>query len=1129
MFFRSRLEKLRKVWILGSILCCLGWLAFPQAGNCQEVKRISLEAKDELLGDVLDRLGEAYGKKFFYSEKQVDARQKVTVSLKNVTLAEALKAIFGGKEVRYEENENFVMIREVRNAVSTEHCKVRGVVRDENNYPMPGVTVVLKGTSMGFASDMEGNFKGELPGRLPMTLVFSFVGYETQEVTVKDTAALTVKMVPEVRQVDEVVVTGYANVKKESFTGAAVRVEKEDLLRVSSRNVIQALQVFDPSLRIMKNNEMGSDPNTMPEFYIRGRSGMGVMELDRTAVSRTELQNNPNQPLFIMDGYEVTVDKVYDFDPNRIESVTILKDAAATALYGSRAANGVIVIETVAPQPGKLRVSYDFTGELTVPDISDYNLMDASEKLEAERLAGFYDYNPEEHITSYHSKLKECQQKLNNVKAGVNTDWIALPLRNPFNHKHSLFVEGGSDAVRFGITMRYDMQNGVMKGSDRSRFGASFQLDYRTEKLQLRNEVSYDVTKGKDSPYGDFSEYTTRLPYVSYKDAEGNYLETLPWHSTSTVTGNSNNPYYEAKLMKNFSYQNYSTLTDNLGVNWYIMDGLQAKGQFSITKTDEWSENFVDPESGTFKADPFSEQDEFLEKGSLLKTDSETITWSFKAFANYVKTLGKHNVNFSVGVELNETRYQYESQNFRGFPSGELHSPMYAETADDPSFSDNHTRLSSVYAALNYSFQDIYLLDASWRTDGSSEFGTDNKTASFYAAGVGVNFHKYAFLSNCAWLSQLRLTGTYGQTGKVNFPPYAAKHTYQIMDTYYGTGNGVNLFYMGNDDLTWEKTNEVNVRFVLGLFQENITLEADWYNKQTKDLITDVTIPTSTGYSSYKDNLGEVRNRGYELILRANVFHNEDWDVILHGNLAHNENKIMKISESLKDYNNRVDEEFAKFEENTNDLTYAKPLMKYEEGGSLTSIWGMKSLGINPSDGQEIFVNRDGRISYDWVSSEQQILGDTEPEAQGSFGVNLRYKNFTMFASFLYEFGAQAYNSTLVEKVECVDLRYYNADKRVLTERWQHAGQATQLKDIADRTETTRPTSRFVQDYNAIDFTSFSLSYDFNTELIRKIGMSMLRLQFQMTDVAHISNVKQERGLTYPYSRTFNLSVNVTF
>lgn len=1117
---KRNINNLLRWYLLLAFTLCFTPLTFAEDGSQIQDKIISVDFKNETLANVLKELKTKTGYEFLYNLEIINKAPRVTVKAENKPFTEVLTRCLENTDFTYQIIDETVVIKlkEEKNA-TTQNKEISGIVVDENNAPLPGTTIMIKGTQVGTATDKDGKFKLTLPNIKDITLVASFLGFETQEIKVTDQKEIRIVLQEKKESLKDVVVTGYANVKKSSFTGTAIRVEKKDLLKVASRNVIAALQVFDPSLRIMKNNDMGSDPNTVPEFYIRGRSGVGVMELDKNSVSRTALQNNPNSPLFIMDGYEVKIDKVYDFDPNRIANITILKDAAATALYGSRAANGVIVIETVAPQPGQLRVSYDFTGELTVPDISDYNLMNASEKLEAERLAGFYESDSP---VQYQSMQKEYVDKMNNIMAGVNTDWISLPLRNPFNHKHSLFIEGGSNDFRFGITMRYDEQNGVMKESGRTRTGTSFMLDYRVKNLQLRNEVSYDVTKGKNSPYGDFSEYTRRLPYVSYKDINGNYVNDLQWHQNETRL----NPYYEAKLMKNFSNNNYSSLTDNLGVNWYISDGLQMKAQFSITKTDEWSSIFVDPESATFKS---NDEDLSVSKGTLDKSKAETINWNFKAFANYVKTIGNHNINFSAGVELNESKYSYTSTTYRGFPSGELSSPMYAEKSDAPTFSDNHTRLSSVYAALNYSFQDIYLLDASYRMDGSSEFGVDNKTASFYAVGAGVNFHKYGFMQGLEKISQLRLTGTYGQTGKVNFPAYAAKHTYQISDKYYGTGNGLTLFYMGNDNLTWEKTNELNIRFVLGLLNDNITVEADWYNKLTKDLITDVTIPVSTGFESYKDNLGEVRNRGYELILRANVYKTQKWDVILYGNVAHNKNRIMKISESLKAYNTRVDEEFGKFEDAKRDLTFAKPLMKYEEGGSLTSIWGMKSLGINPSDGKEIFINRDGTISYDWVSSQQQILGDTEPDAQGSFGVNLRYKNFSLFASFMYEFGAQAYNSTLVEKVECVDLRYQNADKRVLTQRWESAGQRTPLKDIKDRSETTRPTSRFVQDYNALDFTSLSLSYDFDREVIRRLGLSMLRLQFQMGDVAHISNVKQERGLSYPFSRTFNFSLNATF
>ena len=682
MFFPRRWGKLKRTWFLGCVLCCVGWLFAPQAGYAQDVKRISLEAKDESLGEVLERLGEAYGKKFFYSERVVDVNERVTVNLKNATLDEALKAIFKGKEVRYEENENFVAIREVRNAVTVERILVRGVVRDENNYPLPGVTVVLKGTSIGFASDMEGNFHGELAGKLPLTLVFSFVGYETQEVTVKDTAALTVKMVPEVRQVDEVVVTGYANVKKSSFTGNAVKVDKEDLFKVSPTNVIDALQVFDPSLRIMKNNEMGSDPNTMPEFYIRGRSGIGVMELDKSSVSEAALSNNPNSPIFIMDGFEVSVQKVYDFDPNRIESITILKDAAATAIYGSRAANGVVVIETVAPQPGRLNVAYTFTGALTAPDLSDYNLMNASEKLEAERLAGFYEVDEDE--KGNYSLLSEYENKLAAVKRGINTDWLAQPLQNEFNHTHSLAIQGGTDNLRFNVDLNYDKQRGVMKESFRERMGGGFYVDYRIKGLQLKNQISYEVVKSENSPYGSFSEYTKMLPYDTFKDGEGNYVESVTaWHSGMSTK----NPLYEAVTLNNYDKTRIQDLTDNLSINWYLTNTLYFKGQVAVTMSEAEVKTFKDPLSQDFNGVEDSE------KGSLDITNTKVVTWNTNFVLNYVQTIKKHNMNFSLGINTNTSTTTTQVANYRGFPSGEFSSPAFAEEIMDvPSYSDNKSR-----------------------------------------------------------------------------------------------------------------------------------------------------------------------------------------------------------------------------------------------------------------------------------------------------------------------------------------------------------------------------------------------------------------------------------------------------
>lgn len=1091
--------------------------------NSNAQHRLNVKMGETTFEELFQEIRKQTGCIVMYNSDMLDKNAKIKVDFEGIELVDLLEKVLSGRGLTFEINQEFVIL--MKTSQKTEEQKkitITGIVKDKQGEPLIGVTVLVKGTSIGVVTDTLGKYKITLPERKDLVLVYSFVGMQNKEVKIVNQREVNVVLEEDKVTLDDVVVTGYATVKKSSFTGNSVKVDREDLLKVSSGNVVDILQVFDPSLRIMRNNEMGSDPNTVPEFYIRGRSGIGVMELDKEDVSKSALANNPNAPVFIMDGFEVTMEKVYDFDPNRIESITILKDAAATAMYGSRAANGVVVIETVAPKAGKLQVNYNFTGALTVPDLSDYNLMNATEKLEAERLAGLY----ESDVTStYYTLQSEYLTKLGNVLKGVNTDWISQPLRNEFNHKHSLYVVGGSDNIRFGVDLKYDNQNGVMKKSWRNRVGAGFSIDYRIHNFQIRNYITYDVVKANNSPYGKFSDYTKKLPYDPIKDTNGDWLKaTKFWHSGAV---NTVNPLYEAEMLKSLDKNGYDELVDNLSINWYGAGGLQVKGQLSVTKRENWTKVFVDPASEQF-GDPTN-----VKRGSLTETTTKDLAVNMNLLLNYVKTIGAHNMNIALGINTVENKSSYFSASYLGFPSGTLNTPSYAEEiVAKPSVSDNHTRLFGSFATLNYTYNNIYLLDASFRLDGSSEFGTDKKYAPFYSVGVGLNLHNYSFMKKQDVVSQLRLTATHGQLGKTNFPPYAAKHTYRVSDTYYASGNGIYLFYMGNDKLKWEKTISNEVKLDLGLIRDAVLVKAAWYDKKTVDLITDVTIPASTGFTVYKDNLGEVRNRGIEIDVRATLYRTKDMLVSVFGNLAHNKNKILKISESLKAYNDRVDEKFEGYDESIfsqQDPQYNKPFMKYVEGGSLTSIFGMKSLGINPSDGKELYLNRNGSVTEDWKSQEQVILGNTEADAQGAFGLNLQYKSFSLFTTFLYEFGGQTYNSTLVEKVENVDLYNYNADKRVLTERWQKPGDVTRLKAIQDRGLTTRPTSRFVQDYNMLSFNSLTIQYDFNSALVSKIGVSMLRLSFNMKDIAVISSVKQERGLSYPYARTFNFTLNASF
>lgn len=1106
-------------------------MAFSQQG-------ITVQFERQSLVEVLRVLKEKTTYEFLYNDEEIKNVDNITRSFTNASIEEILTSCLSGTNYSFKLVNNLIVITpdDQKKEKTVEKISVHGKVLDEKGLPLPGVTILLKKTTLGIVTDVDGTFKLEFPKQDTMILQFSFVGMKTHEENIskiKDlTKELIIRMKPDVKEMDEVVVTGYANVKKESFTGSSISVKREDLLKASPTNVVQALASFDPSFRIQKSNVWGSDPNAIPEIYIRGRSGIGVKGLDQDALSKSALKNNPNLPTFIMDGFEVSVQKVYDLDPNRVESITILKDAAATAMYGSRAANGVVVITTRAPKPGEVTFSYNFTGTLSMPDLTDYNLADAREKLEIERLAGLYDYDPTD-INGYASRLNKYSERLVRIEEGVNTDWLSIPLRNALNHKHSFMVEGGNPDLRYALQADYNRDNGVMKGSYREKMNLGLNLIYTVKNFQVNNNITYGYTHGKESPYGSFSDYAHLQPYDRPYDKDGNLIETLEFTKNPSTETNLNNPLYEA-LLNNYQFDKQDEFIEQMLMQWFMTDYLTLKGQLALTKQLSKGERFIDPYSHNATARLSRESATY--NGDLYIDRTEMMKWDAQVALYFNKSFGLHNLNASATFNAISTKTETTSSHYRGFPSGEFHSPNYAaEIYLKPTKSENLTRLVGFLLSANYTWNDVYLADISARFDGSSEFGSDQKWAPFWSGGIGVNIHNYNFLKGNRIVNQLKLRVSYGQTGKVNFPAYSATTRYSAYDRWYTTGFGVYLKALGNKDLKWETTNKLNVGSDLTFWNDRINIVFDYYYNKTVDLITDVTLPGSAGFSSYKDNLGETLNEGIDLQVRFDIYKDKNWNVSLWGNLNHNENTILKISDALKEYNERVNDKYADAEKNQENGTmirddqYSEPEMKYEEGASLTSIFAMRSLGIDPVTGKEIFMERDGSVSKTWKAAEQVVVGDTEPKASGSFGCNLVYKNLSLFASFSYDWGKQIYNQTLVDQVENAEIETSNVDRRVLTDRWQKPGDIAPLKDIRESSRTTLPTSRFVQDENVLSLSSLTLSYDFNSEWLRKIYLKTLRLEFSTSEIFRVSSVKMERGTSYPFARSVNFSLRATF
>lgn len=996
------------------------------------------------------------------------------------------------------------------------------VIEKLSKEPMVGVTIRLDGHSTGVITDINGCYVLTLPEKGGL-VIYSYIGFETRKIKVTSRQKVDVQMVEATESIQEVIVTGYNSIQKESFTGNTTKIEKEDLLKVNPNNLISAIQTFDPSFRIQENLTAGSDPNSLPQFVLRGQTGIGETTLGQTStssISREVLSGNSNLPIFILDGFEVDVEKIYDLDMNSIHSINILKDAAATAMYGSRAANGVIVIERRAPEAGKFRVQYSGVLSAELPDLSSYNLMNAREKLETERLAGLYDSNTPE-IDPY---TNGYYQRLNNVLTGVDTYWLSQGLRTALNHKHSVFIDGGENDVRWGVELGFRGTEGVMKHSSRKNANAAFYVDYRIGGLQIKNKVTYTYNKSTDVPFNSFSDYSHLLPYMRLYDENGDYVRRL--EKFDGASGTQVNPLYEINFYNSFDHSGYDEVTDDLSLNWRITDGLRLRGQFSVLMRNSTGDLYKDPASASYSASTGNINGEKTES-----TQKRTVIDGSLSLM-YNNTFKGHNLNICLSSNMRQTQSTASETRYRGFPGGDLVSSNYAaEVYGKPSSSDNTTRLVGALLTSNYTYNNIYLADLTGRIDGSSEFGSDKRWSMFWSTGAGINIHNYDFMKSNELFSMLKFRASYGLTGKTNFSLYSAKDMYQLQtDSWYPTGYGVFLYQMGNPNLKWERKYTLDYGVEIGLWHDKIYLKASAYDERTIDLITDYTIPSSTGFTSYKENMGKVKNTGVELELRARLYSDRNWLFQLYGSFARNKNTIVEISQAMRDYNKRVEELFSGYNpESSSDSKYAKTYLKYYEGASLTSIYGMKSLGISPTNGKEIYLCRNGDVTDVWSADEWTIIGDTAPKGQGSFGYTLSYKQLSMFASFLYTFGGDAYNNTLVSYVENADIKNDNVDKRVLLDRWQKPGDITTMKDIRDRNVTTGASSRFVQKNNTLQWSSLTMSYNFRPEQLKKLHLSGLRLSFTMNDLFYWSTIRQERGLDYPYSRSFNLTTNIIF
>lgn len=1081
---------------LTSFLCMVGIMQVS-AMTYAQTGTVSILVKEASVLEIFRLIEAQSSYTFVFNNEQLNGVRPVSIEALDVKISSILDECLKGTDLNYELLDKVIVINRRGSASQTlpsPAIDLQGTVKDKDGNPLPGVSVFIKETTIGVATDADGKFKIELPKMDHIVLVFSFIGMEKQEVVYTGQKTLNVVLKEEMAEMDEVVVNGFFIRKKQSFTGAARTLSSQEILQIAPNNILQTLATLDPALNIQQNNEAGSNPNVVPDLVIRSTTSLA-----------TNNEVGLNAPLIVIDGVEQDLAALYDLDINDIERIDILKDASATALYGENAANGVIVIERKRVSQSPVRIRYTFTPQVSFADLSSYDVCNASQKLELERLAGLYTSTTGSLDQNYYDKLAL-------ISSGMDTDWKSKPIRNSFSHDHSLSISGRGSGLDYNINANYSNTDGVMKDDGRDKYGMSIYLSYTAvDKLILTLRASHQQVKVNNSKYGEFASYLKANPYDSPYDEMGNLRSSLSY--------SMNNPLYEASLS---SFDKSETRTEGISLDarYNFKPNLYLTAQGSYSTSRGRSDVFISPESNTYASTTV-----LTEKGAYYLGNTGSDSWSTKFVGNYIHQFDNDGtmLTLNLGGEIKHEDATSSTLVGTGFLSDHLSDIAYATaypSSGSPSGSQSVSSSVGAFIAGNFIWKNRYVVDASYRWSGSSKFGSDHRYAPFWAVGLGYNLHNEKFIEKLGWVNTFRLRGSYGYTGSVKFDAYQAVTTYKY-DADYSSYTGVGAIPLGmaNPDLKWQTTKKLNVGLTSSFFGDRLNVNFDYYNEKTTDMLIDMSLPPSSGASTVKANLGSQESNGIEFSLWGKIIQRSGWEWNLSVNGLHSKTTIKNISDALKRRN----------ESNAASSVSSSPLVQYREGESPTAIYAVRSAGIDPASGKEIYIKQDGSYTYTYDSKDQVACGDTNPKLQGSISSLLKYNRFSLSVNFSYRFGGEMYNSTRVAKVENINPRY-NCDVRAFTERWKQVGDVVPYLSISTNGGTSYVYSdRFVEKDNELYLSSMYLQYDVPASFLEKLKLHRLLVGIGTEDLFRLTSAKYERGTSYPYSRSINFSLSATF
>ncbi|WP_229311822.1 SusC/RagA family TonB-linked outer membrane protein [Larkinella rosea] len=1132
--FRQTLVHLFLVVVLSSASFAGNRPGLDRPGQDELSRKVVLKVENVTLRDALLQIERKTHIKFVYSSRIIQ-EQRVSFHTQGGRLADVLDKLLMPLNISYELVDNQIVLSKketsatetapttpVENTAEVKPAQavvftVKGVVKEAAGNPLPGVNVVEKGTSRGTNTDANGAFQLDVTDG-NATLVFSSIGYLKQEVAVGNQSTMTVSMAIDNRNLDEVVVIGYGTVRKSDLTGSVAAIKGDKLLDRQANNVAQSLQGRIPGVDVMVNS---SAPGYQPRVRIRGVGSI----------------NSSLEPLYVVDGI-IGVTNANLLNPNDIESLEVLKDASATAIYGARGANGVIIISTKRGKSGATQVSYDTWASLITParylgtlsaDEFMYVYNKAFDNAAKYDPAGFASGKFVRNDPKSFPNLFDS-----NGKPLYNTDWEREVYKPTGSQNHELGVRGGTDKTSYSISLGYTDQGGLMINSWYKRYSAKFTLDNQVNKwLKFGGSIFLNKSSQKEADDASGGLNVPRMvmeaiPILPINYPDGSWGRNKDWPGME----GGENPVRITLQRQRFNYntqvlgQVYSLI--NFAPNLTLRSSLGYDLLF-------YKRNFYSGRDlNALSAD---------QKGVAEINSNQETYWQFENYLNWNKTYGDHTVTALAGLSWQERHYENytaSSQNFIDDFWG-YHNLGVGTSLQTPSSGDGEWSLNSYFGRLNYNFKDKYLVTFTGRYDGSSKFGVNNKYAFFPSAAVAWNVSQEEFLKSATWLSNLKIRASYGKTGNQEIGQYASQQ-------FLGTGTillggarstGIWRSSFGNPDLRWEFTNQLDIGADIGLFNNRVDLTLDYYHKITKDLLLNAPIPWSTGLSTVTQNIGSVENKGFELGINTRNISTSKFNWSTNIAFSTNKNKILKLGANGDDIFPGPN-----FLGNTNILRIGYPI---------GTIWGYKRLGVfgtseadlaakynkRPGDLKWADLNNDGKID----AQDEGIIGRSYPKWTMNIGNSFQFGKFDLSFDIRFVMGVNTVNAT---KHSVEDRQAIASSSRTVLGAWTPENQNSMIAEIRQYNAgySTHMDDWWMEDGSFIRGQNAVLGYSLPTKF-GKVNFQRLRVYASAQNFFLSDNysgydpealtgfggqlVANMEFFQYPRPRTFSLGLNVTF